>query len=622
MKKHSNDYRLVIAITSITFVLISLFFIRLTKNIVAPEEGTFIPVLIATIFYLIVVNLLSGQQAGYFDINFTTLQNDKSEYQKTLDRFGRVPLKTLIIFIIISLLWSFSIRFTCSAFNMKSAVLVPLIGLLFSVAMLAGAFIFVIGDNRISNTLMANKLQHYPKELKYPRQRNKNFIIPFFIAIMSIVTALTVFNLQKELRSYMSLQKAGSSGWIQIALMIMYLVIVGALIILWTNGNSKIYKSLMQQLEALNASEKNLADRINIASVDELSFIAGRINEFCAGLAMSFTEIKTAQKNLSELGNDLHSSASETSAAVAKITERTAVVTQNMIQQNGSVQESSGAVEQIARNIESLEALITEQASSVTEASASIEQMVGNINSITKSTSKMASRFADLLSASDQGKKAQADSDIRIHQIADRSKALFQANQVIAKIAAQTNLLAMNAAIEAAHAGDAGQGFSVVADEIRSLAETSAKQSKNIHHEIAAVQKAINELVDAAAGNTTSYNTVVDLITETGELAHELESAMDEQRNGSMEILEALKVMNSITQQVQGGSKEMSAGNKTVLAEISHLRENTQAIEESMHHMSDASEEIDRAAERFNELADTSAITIQQLDQSLSGFRT
>jgi methyl-accepting chemotaxis protein len=156
----------------------------------------------------------------------------------------------------------------------------------------------------------------------------------------------------------------------------------------------------------------------------------------------------------------------------------------------------------------------------------------------------------------------------------------------------------MNAAIEAAHAGVAGRGFSVVADEIRILAETSAVQTKKISQEIKDVQNAIAEVVVASRGTEDSFDHVARLVGETDTLVREVNQAMQEQKSGSMQILEALGAMNDVTSQVRGGSREMSAGNTTVLAAVNRLRENTEEIKENMDQMGVGARGIDGYAKK------------------------
>jgi methyl-accepting chemotaxis protein len=151
-----------------------------------------------------------------------------------------------------------------------------------------------------------------------------------------------------------------------------------------------------------------------------------------------------------------------------------------------------------------------------------------------------------------------------VAEIATLSQTLMEANEVIANIASQTNLLAMNAAIEAAHAGEAGKGFSVVADEIRRLAETSTEQSASIARGLKNVQATIAGVVESTRETDEAFALLASLIRATGDLVHEVGSAMGEQKGRFLPDPRRAQSMNEISEQVRTGSAEMSAGNSSI----------------------------------------------------------
>lgn len=577
---------------------------------------------IALPMFILISYLVISKNAKYFDFDFAAIQNEPEIYKKNLGILGALPLKMLIVF----LLFSIVIISSAIAFNdiigLQKNILLMIFCYLLSYAMLISSFIYVISDRMVTEFLLKIKLNKYPGDLEENRQIRKIFIIPTFITLMSLLFAFSNIFLVAS-RQNDSVGKLSSLSVIMIALgTLFYCVIVLILISLWTGATGLVYKMVLNQMKHILSNEKDLRGRIDICSVDELASISGMVNEFSSGLASNVEELKLAQEKLYEVGNELSKSADGSAKAIDKITSKIINIKEKSAIQTNGVNESSGAIEQIVGNISSLESLISDQSASVTEASASIEQMVSNIGSITVLIEKMTRQFTALLDAAEIGKKAQADSANRIVQIIERSGALKEANKVIALIASQTNLLAMNAAIEAAHAGDAGRGFSVVADEIRRLAETSANQSKTIQNEIIQVQVAIDEMVLSSKGADESFAKVAKLISETESLVRESQQSMIEQRAGSGQILEALKSMNSITTEVQTGSKEMSSGANTALIEIERLRDATIEIKEDIEDMTESATEINVNAQKVSDLANSAMETIHVIDENLGHFKT
>ena len=354
---------------------------------------------------------------------------------------------------------------------------------------------------------------------------------------------------------------------------------------------------------------------------DEIATIGYSLNGTLEKIRRLILTIKSQASALSEIGSRLATNMNQTAVAVNEITANIQSIKAQVISQSASVTETNATMEQIANNIDKLTGHVGSQTASVSQSSSAIEEMLANINSVTQTLVRNDENVKQLTDASDVGRSSLQDVATDIQEIARESEGLLEINAVMENIASQTNLLSMNAAIEAAHAGEAGKGFAVVADEIRKLAENSGEQSKTIATVLKKISGSITKISKSTGNVLSNFETIdVDVRTVADQEAN-IRNAMEEQGQGSKQILDAVGQLNTITQQVKTGADEMLNGSKEVLHETKNLEQVTQRITDGVNEMALGADQINIAVTEANEITAKNKDSIDVLVQEVSKFK-
>jgi methyl-accepting chemotaxis protein len=345
-------------------------------------------------------------------------------------------------------------------------------------------------------------------------------------------------------------------------------VLLGLMLILYLMRQIFSHLSKINSiLKEISMGEGDLTGRIETGKDDEIGELAGYFNLTMEKISNLVRTIKYKINGLDHTSLELSDNMGKTSTAVKQITTNLDNMENLMGKQENGAVEAGKAVSEIKTNIDNLRKMIEEQNESVNMSSSAIEEMTANIHSVTQTLVENSRNVGELTEASQNGKTGLQTVAQEIREIAHDSEGLMQINSLMKNIASQTNLLSMNAAIEAAHAGESGKGFAVVAGEIRKLAESSSQQSKTTTAMLKKIKSSIDNITKSSDEVLSRFGAIDSGVKTVSEHEQNILNAMEEQETGGKQVLESIGRLRDITSSVKKGSDSMEVSGETLVRE-------------------------------------------------------
>ena len=400
-----------------------------------------------------------------------------------------------------------------------------------------------------------------------------------------------------------------------------FLILGLIVIIVFTRSIFGKMDKISQSMERISAGKADLTARIPETGNNELTKLAQNCNKVIANLNNMVSSLKNESSILTETGQELSTRMSDTMQRIKTVSSGVSDISNRITEQSDRISSITSEVRTVENEISGLDSRISNQSEEIQKSSTAVNEMSANIKEVDRNIETIIREYKTLVSESTQGRQMQEQVYEQINNIAKQSENLNEANAAISAIAEQTNLLAMNAAIEAAHAGELGKGFGVVADEIRTLAETSASQSSSIKGLLEGISEAISGIVDTSRSSADAFESVGSKINELEKLIQEVKAGMTNQNYSVENILKSMELLNDTTRDINNASSQIKKSSTNVLSNVQDLQSIASITSEKSLSVSSDMTEMEGATISAVNASEKNQSATQKVSEMINGFK-